>query len=33
MAWLATVPNVVAMGITDDQLVIKTTGFDDFVVR
>jgi len=33
MAWLATVPNVVAMGITDDQRVIKTTGFDDFVVR
>lgn len=31
MAWLATVPNVVAIGITDEHRVVKTTGFDDFV--
>jgi thiamine biosynthesis lipoprotein len=33
MAWLATLPYVVAMGITDDQRVVKTDGFDDFVLR
>ena len=33
MAWLATLPDVVAMGITDDRRVVKTKGFDDLVVR
>jgi thiamine biosynthesis lipoprotein len=33
MAWLATLPHVVAMGITDDQRVVKTAGFDDFFLR
>ena len=33
MAWLATLPHVVAIGITDDHRVIKTDGFDDYVVR
>jgi FAD:protein FMN transferase len=32
MAWLATLPGIVAMGITDDRRVVKTTGFDAFVV-
>jgi thiamine biosynthesis lipoprotein len=33
MAWLATLPDVVAMGITDDRRVIKTDGFDAYVAR
>jgi thiamine biosynthesis lipoprotein len=33
MAWLATLPDVVAMGITDDRRVIKTGGFDAYVAR
>ena len=33
MAWLATLTEVAAMGITDEQRVIKTAGFDEFVVR
>ena len=33
MAWLATLPAVVAMGITDDRRVIKTAGFDAYVAR
>lgn len=32
MAWLATLPDVAAMGITDDHRVVKTAAFDDFVV-
>jgi Membrane-associated lipoprotein involved in thiamine biosynthesis len=32
MAWLATLPGVVAMGITDDQRVVKTAGFDALAV-
>ena len=31
MAWLATRPEVVAMGITDDRRVVKTAGFDAVV--
>jgi FAD:protein FMN transferase len=33
MAWLATLPDVAAMGITADHRVIKTAAFDDLVVR
>ena len=33
MAWLATLPDVVAMGITDSQRVIKTAGFDEHAIR
>ena len=32
MEWLATLPDAAAMGITDDQRVVKTAGFDDLVV-
>ena len=33
MEWLATLPGVVAMGITSDRRVIKTAGFEDLTVR
>jgi thiamine biosynthesis lipoprotein len=33
MPWLATLPDVVAIGITDDRRVVKTAGFDDLVVK
>jgi thiamine biosynthesis lipoprotein len=33
MAWLATLPDVDAMGVTDDGRVVKTSGFNDYVVR
>jgi thiamine biosynthesis lipoprotein len=33
MAWLTTLPEVAAIGITDDQRVMKTAGFDGFVIR
>lgn len=33
MPWLATVPGIVAIGITDDRRVVKTAGFDDVVMR
>jgi FAD:protein FMN transferase len=33
MSWLAALPEVVAMGITDERRVVKTTGFDELVVR
>ncbi len=33
MGWLATRPDVVAIGITDDRRVVKTAGFDDHVVK
>jgi thiamine biosynthesis lipoprotein len=33
MAWLATLPDVAAMGITDDHRVVKTAAFDDVVVH
>jgi thiamine biosynthesis lipoprotein len=33
MGWLATRPDVVAVGITDDRRVVKTAGFDDHVVK
>jgi thiamine biosynthesis lipoprotein len=33
MEWLATRPDVVAVGITDDRRVVKTAGFDDHVVK
>jgi thiamine biosynthesis lipoprotein len=32
MEWIATVPGVEAMGITDDQTVVVTAGFDEFRV-
>jgi thiamine biosynthesis lipoprotein len=33
MEWLATLPGVVAMGITDERRVVTTAGFADVVVR
>ena len=33
MEWLATLPGVVAMGITSDRRVIKTAGFEDLTIQ